>query len=302
MERQEIETFLTLSEELHFGRTAQRLRITPARVTQIIQKLERQIGAPLFARTSRTVRLTDLGRQLNTDLTPHHLGILAAIQRATAAGRGVRGVLRLGFLGPASADRLSALIEQFAQAYPAASARIVLEVEVGNHLQPLRNDRVDVVATHLPVREPDITVGPVILRERQMVAVPANHPLAGQDAASLEDLIGETVVTLGESAPRYWVEHFMPPHTPSGRPITYSLQVDTIQAGLALCGAGKCVALVVEQMARFYPRRDVVYLPLIDAPLGEIAMVWSTTTQKTELVHALAETAVNAGVVGPEVG
>ncbi|MFD0551469.1 LysR family transcriptional regulator [Streptomyces rectiviolaceus] len=46
MERQELETFLTLAEELHFGRTAERLLLSQARVSQTVKKLERKIGAP----------------------------------------------------------------------------------------------------------------------------------------------------------------------------------------------------------------------------------------------------------------
>jgi DNA-binding transcriptional LysR family regulator len=62
VEHRDIEIFLTLAEELHFGRTAERLRVSPARITQAIKKQERQIGAVLFERTNRTIRLTPLGR------------------------------------------------------------------------------------------------------------------------------------------------------------------------------------------------------------------------------------------------
>ncbi len=53
MDQTELECFLVLAEELHFGRTADRLRLSRARVSQLIQKLERRVGAPLFTRTSR---------------------------------------------------------------------------------------------------------------------------------------------------------------------------------------------------------------------------------------------------------
>ena len=58
MELRDIEIFLTLAEELHFGRTAERLRISQARVSQSIKQQERRIGGALFERTSRSVRLT----------------------------------------------------------------------------------------------------------------------------------------------------------------------------------------------------------------------------------------------------
>ena len=64
LERHELEAFLTLAEELHFGRTAERLRVSTARISQTIAKLERRIGVPLFNRTSRRVVLA---RQVHTD-------------------------------------------------------------------------------------------------------------------------------------------------------------------------------------------------------------------------------------------
>ena len=98
MEKHEIETFLALAEELHFGHTAARLRVSTARVSQTIQRLERRIGAPLFARTSRTVALTPIGRQFRDDLAPAYRGMLDALSSAVAAGR----TLRVGFLGPSA--------------------------------------------------------------------------------------------------------------------------------------------------------------------------------------------------------
>lgn len=104
MERVELECFLILAAELHFGRTADRMRLSRARVSQLVQRLERRIGAPLFVRTSRRVALTALGKQLRDDLEPHHRAVEAAVARATAAARGIKrgikGVLHVGFSSP----------------------------------------------------------------------------------------------------------------------------------------------------------------------------------------------------------
>jgi DNA-binding transcriptional LysR family regulator len=61
LELREIRAFLTLAEELHFGRTAERLELTPSRVSQTIRTLETRVGGRLFERTSRRVRLTTTG-------------------------------------------------------------------------------------------------------------------------------------------------------------------------------------------------------------------------------------------------
>jgi DNA-binding MarR family transcriptional regulator len=74
----DIEIFLTLAEELHFGRTAERLHLTQPRVTRVIAALEGHAGGKLFERTSRKVRLTPLGARLRA--------------RRTCSGNNSRGI------------------------------------------------------------------------------------------------------------------------------------------------------------------------------------------------------------------
>lgn len=94
MELRDIEIFLALAEELHFGRTAERLHITPSRVSHVIKKQERRIGAPLFERTSRTVRLTVVGERLYQTLRPAYQRIIDGVEEVSAAVAKVRGTLR----------------------------------------------------------------------------------------------------------------------------------------------------------------------------------------------------------------
>lgn len=94
LERYELEAFLTLAEELHFGRTAERLGVSTGRISQTVKKLERRVGTPLFARTSRSVHLTPVGQRLYEDLLPAYRQLRTALERATDAGRGFHGVLR----------------------------------------------------------------------------------------------------------------------------------------------------------------------------------------------------------------
>jgi DNA-binding transcriptional LysR family regulator len=87
MELRDIETFLTVAEKLHFGRAARRLYLSPSRVSQTIRNLEREIGGPLFVRTTRQVRLTPLGEQFRVR-AEYGLGILRmALREAQASAR-----------------------------------------------------------------------------------------------------------------------------------------------------------------------------------------------------------------------
>ncbi|NUP83813.1 MAG: LysR family transcriptional regulator, partial [Nonomuraea sp.] len=96
MEFRELECFVVLSEELHFARTAERLYLSPGRVSQLVGALETRIGGRLFDRTSRRVRLTALGERFLADLRPAYEAMAGAVARATAAAREVEGLLRVG--------------------------------------------------------------------------------------------------------------------------------------------------------------------------------------------------------------
>src|SRR5690606_36736845 len=117
LELRDIEIFLTLAEELHFGRTAERLHVSQARVSQAIRRQERLIGTPLFERTSRRVDLTPVGRRLREDLQQVHDLLQAALARAEAAGSVAGRTLKVGVFGHAGYE-LRPLVEAFRARYP----------------------------------------------------------------------------------------------------------------------------------------------------------------------------------------
>ncbi|GAA2402440.1 LysR family transcriptional regulator [Streptomyces glaucosporus] len=274
-ERHELEAFLVLAEELHFGRTAERLRLSQARVSQTIKKLERRIGAPLFERTSRRVALTPLGARLRDDLEPLHRGMTRAMARAIAAARGVDGVLHVGFLGVGAGELTPRILGAFRTRHPACEIRM-RETHFADPLGPLRSGEVDVLITRLPVEEPDLTVGPVVLSEPRVLAVPAGHPFARRSRVSLEDLSRVTVFGVTGPAPDYWWDFHVPRFTPSGRPIPRGQDVATFQELLALIAAGQGASPVAASVDRYHARPDIAFVPIDDAPRTDVAVVWRT--------------------------
>src|SRR3954447_15771461 len=70
LELRELRIFLVLADELHFGRTAERLRISQPGVSEAVRILESRLGVKVFDRTSRRVSLTPAGEALRHDLVP----------------------------------------------------------------------------------------------------------------------------------------------------------------------------------------------------------------------------------------
>jgi DNA-binding transcriptional LysR family regulator len=276
MERYEIEAFLTLAEELHFGRTAVRLRVTTARVSQIISKLERRVGAPLFERTSRTVMLTPIGQRLHDDLRPAFERLEAALVTAVAAGRGVSGVLRVGFVSAAAGRLMIRATDAFAVRHPACEV-VVREVQMVEALKRLQADELDVLVACLPLTGPDLANGPVLLSEPRMLAVPAGHAFARRASVSVEDLGRADVLQAPCSLPDHWRDPGSPRLTPGGRALTVGRSAATFQEIMTLVGAGLGVFPVGAHAARVHARPDVAFVPFHDTPPLEWGPVWRTS-------------------------
>ncbi|MFJ7967981.1 LysR family transcriptional regulator [Streptomyces sp. NPDC096324] len=291
LERLEIETFLTLAEELHFGRTAERLLITTGRVSQVIKTLERKVGGLLFERTSRSVRLTPIGRQLADDLTPLVAGIEAALRRAADASRGITGELRVAFLGEWTAPALLRAVALFGERHP--DCRVdVREVQLSNSRASLVDGSVDVLLASFPFD--GMARGPALLREERVLAVAAGHPLAGEERLSLEVLAEHPVVQYPAVTSAGFKRDRTPDHTPSGRPVPKGPVGGSFSEMLTLVAMGRGVLPVGEHSRQYYPRPDIAYVPLHDARPIERGLVWresNTTERLREFVRAALDAA-----------
>ncbi|MEU9717623.1 LysR family transcriptional regulator [Streptomyces sp. NPDC047976] len=283
MERHEIEAFLTLAEELHFRRTSERLGLAQGRVSQTIKKLERRIGTALFERTSRRVALTPVGRRLRDDLLPVQEQLRRAVDRATAAGRGFTGVLRVGYSSPMVAEMLLRGGDAFRSRYPDCEVEIH-EVQLSDPFGPMRAGRVHLQVSELPVEEPDFTVGPLLRREPRVLMVPAGHPFARRASVSVEELAeAQLLAVSGEAVPRHWLDHHYPRHTPQGRTVPHAPAVTYWTELLSLIGRGKGVSPASAAAEGYYARPDVAWIPFSDAPTVDYGFFWPTAGESARV-------------------
>ncbi|MEU6270985.1 LysR family transcriptional regulator [Streptomyces populi] len=294
MELRDIEIFLTVAQELHFGRTAERLHVSQARVSQSISKQERRLGVALFDRTSRRVSLTPVGRRLREDLQQAVDLLQEGLARAEAAGPGAGQTLRLGVFGHAGHE-LRPLVDAFRARHPGSDIQFS-EIVGSDPFTALRTGDHHINVLWLPVAEPDLTVGPVVLTGRRVLAVSSEHPLAAHGTASLEDLADNHVVDLGPDAPEYWIASMVPTRTPSGRRIPRGPAARTFHDILALVASGRCVHPLGEIAARYNRPPGITFLPVHDAPEVQWALTWRTADD-SPAVRALARTAADLGPI-----
>jgi DNA-binding transcriptional LysR family regulator len=294
-----MEVFLTLAEELHFGRTADRLHLTQPQVSRAVAALERHIGAPLFERTSRRVLLTPLGRRFRAEAEPAYRLLQDALRDARIEARQSSGTLRIGFLLPTGGETLSRLIRAHEARHPGSHISLS-NVPYIDPYEPLRSNEIDVLVSYLILdrhEQSDLTAGPAIRHTARVLVVAAGDPLAAKDSVSVEDLAGRRTRARLPRFPRALFDHFVPPATPSGKPIhrDYDLGEDDDAYGVmtAVVARGHIVHPSVDAFtALLADRHDLKLLPIHDLPAIPIGPIWVTARENAR-IRALADTAAN---------
>ena len=265
VELREIRVFLTLAEELHFGRTAERLGLTQSRVSQSLRSLEHKLGEQLVYRTSRRVALTTRGERFRAEVGPAVLKLTEAVERA--ATRHLEGTVRIGLMFPNTGGaRLVEIVDAFESAHPRCQVQVTATPPPYDPGRPLREGEIDVLATPV-LREPSgVMVAATIDTEPRMLACASSHPLARRTQVLIEDLADYKVVApriLPDDRQEAWV----PFRTPSGRPIERFAERPRSYDELAMIVArGRAVHPTVPLTAAHLAPPNGVLVPIGDLP------------------------------------
>ena len=288
VELRELRIFLVLADELHFGRTAERLGISQPGVSEAVRVLEARLGVKVFDRTSRRVRLTSAGEELKRHLAPALAALDQALAQTSQLSRSVRGLLRVGFVLTTEGPALSGLVATFQARYPACEVRLQ-EVETFDAYRALRRGDIDVLCNWLAVDEPDLTAGTAFAYYPRALAVAATHRLASQNTVSIEDLANEDVALLPPTIPPAVYDLLVPPRTPSGHPIRRTQPVQTINEILSLVARGRIVH-PTSSTVPIFNRDDIVLIPIEGLPPIPLGLVWCTSRENPR-IRALNEVA-----------
>lgn len=294
MDTAEIEVFLTLVEELHFGRTAERLRIPQSQVSRLLARLERRAGGALFDRTSRRVRPTPLGEQLRDELQPAYTQLTGALEKTRAAAQGLTGRLRLGFTATTPSEPLDRLVQAFETCHPECQVTLHEHAMTGDDWDvwgPLRRGQSDALVYWQASDEPDLTAGPVIDCRERVLLVARGHRLAGRDQVPAEELASERVAQRPPSFPASSMDAMVPLFTPSGRPIRRTEQVSSFHEMMSLVARGRMVHPTVTGVV-LARREDIVMVRLTGLPPLPLGLIWCTAHENAR-IRALAATAAS---------
>jgi DNA-binding transcriptional LysR family regulator len=187
MELRHLRCFLAVAEELHFARAAERLHMEQSPLSRAIKDLEEELGVLLFARTTRSTRLTLAGRLFLEHVPRVFAALEQARDSAKAAANGYHGQLRVALSDGITPSRLPALLSQWRQDEPEVEIRL-FEVPLSQQLKGLHEDLYDVGFAQSDEAGDGIVAEPV-WHDPLVVAVPAEHPLVAHRRVTLDEVL-----------------------------------------------------------------------------------------------------------------
>ncbi len=271
MELYQLEYFVAVAQEGSFTRAAKRCLVTQPTLSQQIQKLERELGQPLFQRLGRRVELTEAGRVLYEKAQ----SILQLAQQAQheveeVSGQGMGRVI-VGAIPTIAPYLLPELVQKFQQRYP--QAELSLEEDLTDHLlAKCAQGELDLAIMAMPVKHDQLNVRP-LWSEPLLLAVPQGHPLATKSKVTVRDLAKEPFILLDEMhCLGEQIVEFCNRQAYTPLVCCRSAQLLTVQEMVAL---GHGVSLVPQMAAQARPDPQVVYRRLSgNGPRRTLALVW----------------------------
>lgn len=272
MELRHLHYFITVAEELHFSRAAERLHISQPPLSQQIRDLEEELGVKLFERTKRQVHLTEAGKVF---LERSYL-VLAQLKQAIEAtqqiGRGEVGRLAIGFVDSAMYTLLPELLRVFREQFPAVELQLH-ELTTAQQIQALHHKQVDIGIVRSAINESGLSVE-CLLPESLVLALPETHPLSAQTQLSLSTLADELFILFPAKMGPVFYEQIIHSCQQAGFRPKVAQEAVQMQTIIGLVAAGLGIAIVPASLQNFH-RSGVIYRPLQEQiPKTGLYLAW----------------------------
>lgn len=261
--------FVAVAEAGSLTRAADRLHIAQQSLSQAIRTLEMQLGAPLLERSSRGVRLTDVGVVLLREARPVLVQAERAVEATRRAARGEGGELRLGCLASVANYVLPPVVRAFRERHPEITL-VVEDVSIAELVERLRAGELDAALGRPPLID-DLETE-VVLSEPVAAVLPEEHPLAGRASLSLSELADEPWVLTPRTSWPPWHRRYDEDFARAGFRPRVVQRAATVQGLLALVAAGVGVTRLTLS-ARTLRDSGVVFVPLDDDET-DVVVVW----------------------------
>jgi DNA-binding transcriptional LysR family regulator len=267
--------FVTVAEELHFGKAALRLHMAQPPLSQAIKNLEEIVGVPLLSRSKHFVALTPAGEAFLEEARELLVRGQRAIDSARRASQGLTGTITVGFVGSVSYALLPRILSDFRTRFPSIHVDL-RELTSTEQIENLRAHRIDLGIVRLPVNNAADMELRTIARERLIAVLPQDHRLACAKTLRLKDLADDAFMVFpGDKIPSLHAKFLLACERAGFSP-RIVLEAWQMASMVSLVAARMGVALLPAQVTNS-PHPGVVYKDLSDQSEHlelKVAAVW----------------------------
>lgn len=292
MELRQLRYFLAVADELHFGRAAQRLHMSQPPLSVQVGRLEREIGMPLFDRSTRRVQLTPAGLHLQRRAR----GILDDIDAVGiemhAYAEGLAGHLTVGFVSSANYTVLPDVVQLFRARRGNATLSLV-PLTSGEQLDRLRDGTIDVGIVRDEVPGSGHSSAPalsaeVVFEERLVACLPITHPLAGLEEVTADQIADVPLISYPRSLMPGFVQRVAEVLSAAGRTAHVAEEVVHQETALGFVAAGVGASILPESVRQLIPA-SIAVVPLAGSPTTRLLAVRRERSAGDGLVTAFVE-------------
>lgn len=268
----QVRYFLALAEYLHFGKAAASLHLAQPSLSRQIAALEEALGCQLVLRSSRSVALTAAGRELQRTASQVVAGFDSAIRSTQAVARGDRGELKIGFTSMVAWTGFPRMMREFSDAHP--SVNLVLNELLPNDLaRSVETGENDLYLSFKPLGQSTLQYH-ALQAETLCIALPADHPLAGNARVALADLSHSGFILSPRSTAPALFDQIMALCQGAGFEPVVRMHTHLQGTILNLVAEGLGVSIVPQAMAK--PGfAGVRFFPVAGSPEIELGVSWS---------------------------
>lgn len=280
MDISDLQIFTKVAEVQGINKAAEQLHRVPSNITARVQKLEREVGQALFIREKNRLRISPAGEQL-LDYAEKILHLVDAAKDALQSSEPV-GLLRLGTMEAVAATRLSPILLEYHQAYPAIELQVATN-PTGMLLEQVLEGRLDMAMVADPAEDPRLGIKP-LFRETMVLVSERQHPLIRtvEDLGAQPTLLGFSHQCAYRRRLTSWLE--------TSKRVARVVEINSYHAMLSCAVAGMGVGIVPERLLADYPYAHNLQTHALPEPWNEsvTSLIWRQDSIKPGMTALIA--------------
>ncbi|MGV0111890.1 LysR family transcriptional regulator [Arthrobacter sp. CP30] len=263
--------FVTVAEELHFGRAAARLHIAQPSLSVQIQNLERSLATPLLNRSSRGVTLTPAGEVLLGHARELLMSAEVAASLTKMAAKEPSRKLVVGFQANAAAELTRSILDAYRHSNPAVDVEM-RSYPFNDPSAGLADGSSDVAFVRPPLPAFTGLRLKTLFSEPRVLAVSSQSELASRDSVHVDELLMEPFVA--RNAPDIWREFWLASEARHNQAPVIGSDVSTVDECFEAILSRRGIAFTQASTQRFYSRPGLSFVPVTGLAPSVVSIAW----------------------------